>query len=1649
MSIFDVSDQSEPEEIGLIHTYGNAMGVAISGDYAYIADGYDGLVIIDIKDKKDLQKVGGCDTSDFAQGVAISGEYAYVADWENGLVIIDIKDKTDPQKVGGCNTSGYANRVVISGDYAYIADTYNGLVIIDIKDKTDPQKVGRQSGDAFGVAISGDYAYIADDTNGLVIIDIKDKTDPKIVGESDTSGQAYGVVLSGDYAFIADYGNGLVIIDITDKTDPKIVGGYDTSGYANGVAISSDYAYIADEYNGLVIIDITDKTDPQRVGGYDTSGYANGVATSGDYLFIADEFNKLIIIAIKDKTYPERVGSYYTSGEAIGVAISGDYAYIADGNNGLVIIDIKDKTDPKKVGGHDISNSARGVTISGDYAYIADWGNGLVIIDIKDKTDPQKVGDYDTSGSAWGVATSGDYAYIADGNNGLVIIDIKDKTDPKKVGDYDTSSSARGVAISGDYAFIADYGNGLVIIDIKDKTDPQKVGDYDTSSYAIGIAISGDYAYVADDWNGLVIIDIKDKTDPQKVGGYDTSGRAYGVAISGDYAYIADYRNGMVIIEMILNNEKPTAIIDNILPNPANEGEKVYFYGNGSDDGTIEDYEWISSINGFLSYEKSFSLSNLSNGTHTIYFKVKDNNNTWSNEVSTIFTINGIPRAKIDEIKPNPSYESEIVYFYGNGTDDDGTIVEYRWDSNLDEFISSEKSFATSLLSVGEHEISFKVKDDSGTWSNADTETLIINEKENQKPTITIEKPEEGEEINGIYEIKGTAENKDGEIQKVEIKIDDGTWKLADGKESWNYNWDTLGYSIGEHIIYARAIDDYGNISQEAIVTVKNENKKPTAKIVSISPNPSVEEEIVRFEGHNVNNGNIVRYVWHSNIVGELYNGSNTSFNTSTLTPGEHTISFKIQNEDGIWSDEVSMTLLVNLGKPNWKNGDCWKWKYTWGKTGETEKVMIITETVVNTNANHNSQDCYELWVNFSSYGDRENGTIWLSKENFSLIAHDFTDMKPSGAFTFLPLFEFPFNMSKGNKYFSCSYHGIISVDENDFTCYKFSGKASEVEIIYSSDARHIVSLDSPSKEEGGYIRFEMEAAFDPDACKIDDDDGGDSIPGIIEPKWIYTAGGSVETVDITANGQYIIIGSADANITLFEKESGTPLWSYTTGDCVYAVAISNDGEYIAGGSYDNKVYLFQKESSTPLWDYYAGNSIEAVAISADGNYIVAGSRGGGLYLFHRDSSTPLWNYTANDNVKNVVISADGSFIIAATEDDWVYLFSRDNSTPLWSFDADLNLASIDISADGNYIVAGADKLYLFNRESSTPIWSFTPGEGDINSVDITPDGMYIAAGSGMDDNKVYLFKKDSDIPLREYQVGEHPIMPLVSEVNSVSITSNGEYIAAGANDLQLYLFHRNESTPIWTYKAINAIESVAISEDGNYIIAGEFSIYEAKVYFFDLETEKEEIKYDVKLSTNEKINVKPGDEYQIKFTIKNNGTTQVHISFRLEHDLEEWIFVTPEDVTMNINKTEEIIVSFSVPKNTKEGDYKLVIVATYKNNQTVLDELEVTIHVEKEKNNGGDSNNFIIIISIGGIAAIIGILVFVTYRKKSSEFETPQQPQFQTQQMQPQQIPAQPSPTQQTQNINFDQKQTCPFCNAQVPNQFKYCNMCGKQIKN
>jgi len=123
-------------------------------------------------------------------------------------------------------------------------------------------------------------------------------------------------------------------------------------------------------------------------------------------------------------------------------------------------------------------------------------------------------------------------------------------------------------------------------------------------------------------------------------------------------------------------------------------------------------------------------------------------------------------------------------------------------------------------------------------------------------------------------------------------------------------------------------------------------------------------------------------------------------------------------------------------------------------------------------------------------------------------------------------------------------------------------------------------------------------------------------------------------------------------------------------------------------------------------------------------------------------------------------------------------------------------------------------------KQASIALWSYMTN-GSIRIVAISADGQYIAAGS--EDKNIYLFDRSSSTPLWNYTTG--------NLVRSVAISADGQYIAAGSYDYHVYLFNRSSSTPLWNYTTGERVTSVAISADGQYIVAGS---YDCHVYLFN-----------------------------------------------------------------------------------------------------------------------------------------------------------------------------------------------------------------------
>jgi len=86
--------------------------------------------------------VGFYDTPGWAEGVAVSGNYAYVADGYRGLRVVNITNPSSPLEAGYYDTPGYPNNVAVSGSIACLAErTYFSTYDISFFASADPPRL--------------------------------------------------------------------------------------------------------------------------------------------------------------------------------------------------------------------------------------------------------------------------------------------------------------------------------------------------------------------------------------------------------------------------------------------------------------------------------------------------------------------------------------------------------------------------------------------------------------------------------------------------------------------------------------------------------------------------------------------------------------------------------------------------------------------------------------------------------------------------------------------------------------------------------------------------------------------------------------------------------------------------------------------------------------------------------------------------------------------------------------------------------------------------------------------------------------------------------------------------------------------------------------------------------------------------------------------------------------------------------------------------------------------------------------------------------------------------------------------------------------------------------------------------------------------
>ena len=221
-----------------------------------------------------------------------------------------------------------------------------------------------------------------------------------------------------------------------------------------------------------------------------------------------------------------------------------------------------------------------------------------------------------------------------------------------------------------------------------------------------------------------------------------------------------------------------------------------------SDDITMETFEWVSSLDGPISDSLNLTSSELSLGTHTIIFRVKNSVGFWSSNASIEIVVNGVPTIELDFINPNPVIAGEESQITVIGSDADDDTLSYFWYTESVTLFneSNEALFSSASTDQGEHIVSVYAQDSRGAVSNTLHLTISIISQPSVDLICDLEIG-----INEEAFFTASAFKPQGSIVKYEWDFDSPSRVSPD-------SIDSVGFSFATHSYNSTSDDDDGYI---------------------------------------------------------------------------------------------------------------------------------------------------------------------------------------------------------------------------------------------------------------------------------------------------------------------------------------------------------------------------------------------------------------------------------------------------------------------------------------------------------------------------------------------------------------------------------------------------------------------------------------------------------------------------------------------------------------------------------------------------------------------------------------------------------------------------------------------------------------------
>ncbi|MCB1184305.1 SUMF1/EgtB/PvdO family nonheme iron enzyme [bacterium] len=332
------------ERMGSVPLPSQNEGVAVIGDYAFVAGGQAGLHTIDISNPAAPVLLQTINTLKYSESVEVVRTFvghairdiALVVEGTEGITSYDITDPAAVTSFNSGTTAVFGNRVFIDQPddpeapyVCYLAESWKGVRVFE----SIPAQPGilayngvfvGTNGYAEGIVVRDGYGYVADDELGLAVLDLRilDLDAVALASWCDSPGSALDVELEGDYAFVADGNEGLAVFRIDDGETPVRVARLPLEGRCRAIAVRDGLAVLAAQGSGVHFVDVRNPTQPVFRGRILTEYAMDLALTPSGLVLVADRDEGLVVLRgphpFTDATPPAPVRSLTAEGYGVG-----------------------------------------------------------------------------------------------------------------------------------------------------------------------------------------------------------------------------------------------------------------------------------------------------------------------------------------------------------------------------------------------------------------------------------------------------------------------------------------------------------------------------------------------------------------------------------------------------------------------------------------------------------------------------------------------------------------------------------------------------------------------------------------------------------------------------------------------------------------------------------------------------------------------------------------------------------------------------------------------------------------------------------------------------------------------------------------------------------------------------------------------------------------------------------------------------------------------------------------------------------------------------------------------------------------------------------------------------------------------------------